>query len=117
MPELQAKAVARHIRVSPFKARLLVDMIRGKNVDEAEAILRYTPNQAKEPILKVLKSAIANAEQNLDLNRDRLYVSQAFVDEGPSIKRFKPRAQGRADHLVHRTSHITVAVGEREEDK
>ena len=116
LPELQAKAIARYIRVSPYKARLLVDLIRGKNVAEAEAVLKYAPHQAKAPVYKVLKSAIANAEQNLNLNKDRLYVSQAFVDEGPSIKRLKPRAHGRADHMLHRTSHITVAVGEREED-
>ena len=112
---MEAKAVAKYIRISPRKARLVVDLIRGKSVDEAEAILRFTPNRAAETIVKVLKSATANAENNLHLNRDELKVVAAYVDEGPSIKRFKPRAQGRADRMLHRMSHITVVVGAREE--
>ncbi|MCL1816219.1 MAG: 50S ribosomal protein L22 [Clostridiales bacterium] len=112
---MEAKAVAKYIRVSPRKARLVVDLIRGKSVDEAEAILRFTPNRAAGATGKVLKSATANAENNLHLNHDELTVMAAYVDEGPSLKRFKPRAQGRADRMVHRMSHITVVVGTREE--
>jgi large subunit ribosomal protein L22 len=112
---LETKAVAKYIRISPRKARLVVDVIRGKGVDEAEAILRFTPNRTAETAIKVLKSATANAENNLHLSHDELKVMAAYVDEGPSIKRFKPRAQGRADRMVHRTCHITVVVGTREE--
>ena len=112
---MEAKAVAKYIRVSPRKARLVVNLIRGKSIDEAEAILRFTPNKAADPITKVLKSATANAENNLHLDREELIVKTAFVDEGPSMRRFKPRAQGRADRMLHRMCHITVAVAEREE--
>lgn len=112
---MEAKAVAKHVRISPRKARLVIDLIRGKNVIQAEAILKYTANRAAEPIIKVLHSAAANAENNLNLSRDSLIVTKAFVDQGPSLKRFKPRAMGRADRMLHRTSHITVVVGDREE--
>ena len=112
---MEAKAVAKYIRISPRKARLVIDLIRGKKVDEAEAILKYTPNRSSEPIIKVLKSATANAEHNLGLSHDELIVTKCFIDEGPVLKRLKPRAQGRADRMVHRTSHITVFVGVREE--
>jgi len=112
---LEAKAVAKYIRISPRKSRLVIDLIRGKNVNQAEAILKFTPNKPAEDIIKVLHSAIANAENNLNLSRDELIVTKAFIDEGPKLKRFKPRAQGRADRMVHRTSHITVVVGTREE--
>ena len=112
---MEAKAVAKYIRISPRKARLVVGLIRGKGIDEAEAILRFTPNRAAAAAIKVLKSAAANAENNLHLSYDELKVMAAYVDEGPSIKRFKPRAQGRADRMLHRTSHITVVVGTREE--
>ena len=111
---MEARAVAKYIRISPRKARLVVDLIRGKSVDEAEAVLRFTPNRAAEAAIKVLKSAAANAENNLHLNRDELKVMAAYVDEGPSLKRYKPRAQGRADRMLHRMSHITVVVGTRE---
>lgn len=112
---MEAKAVAKYIRISPRKSRLVIDLIRGKNVNQAEAILKFTPNKPAEDIIKVLRSAIANAENNLNLSRDDLIVTKAFIDEGPKLKRFKPRAQGRADRMVHRTSHITVVVGTREE--
>ncbi|MDR3288211.1 MAG: 50S ribosomal protein L22, partial [Peptococcaceae bacterium] len=91
---MQAKAVAKYIRVSPRKTRQVVDLIRGKKVNDALAILQFTPHGSTEPVTKVLKSAIANAEHNLDLNADDLYVSQIFVDQGPSMKRIKPRAMG-----------------------
>lgn len=112
---MEAKAVAKYIRMSPRKARQVVNLIRGKNVKEALAILRYTPKGASEPVAKALKSAIANAEHNFEMNTDALYVSQIFIDEGPTLKRFKPRAMGRADVMRRRTSHITVVVGERKE--
>lgn len=112
---MEARAVAKYIRIAPRKARLVIDLIRGKGAKEAEAILKFTPNRAAEPIAKVLHSAIANAENNLSLDKDDLVVTKAFVDPGPSLKRFKPRAMGRADRMVHRTSHITVVVGNRKE--
>ena len=114
---MEAKAIAKFIRVSPRKARQVAALIKGKNIKEAEAILRITPNKAAHLINKVLHSAAANAEENLSLNRDSLVVKNAIIDEGPSLKRIKPRAQGRADRMRHRTSHITVVVSEREEEK
>jgi len=112
---MEAKAIARYIRVSPRKVRQTVDLIRGKKVDEALAILKFLPRLTREPVEKVLKSAIANAENNLDLNRDNLYVTRIWVDQGPTWKRIQPRAMGRADLMRKRTSHITVVVGEKEE--
>ena len=113
---MEAKAIAKYVRVSPRKARLVADLIKGKDIREAEAILRYTPNKASAIIKKVMLSAAANAENNLDLDRNSLVVKAAIVDQGPSIKRYKPRAMGRADRMVHRTSHVTVVVAEREEN-
>ena len=110
---MEAKAVAKYIRISPRKARQVVDLIRGKSVAEAYAILKFTPNKGAELVENVLKSAVANAEHNYDMNVDELYVSQAYVDQGPSLKRFKPRARGRADGIKKRPSHITVMVSER----
>jgi len=112
---LEVKAAARYLRISPRKARLVVVLIRGKGAREAEAILKFTPNKGAELAAKVLNSAIANAENNLSLAKEDLIVTKAFVDEGPSLRRYKPRAQGRADRMVHRMSHITIAVGTREE--
>jgi large subunit ribosomal protein L22 len=110
---VQARAIARYIRVSPFKARQVADLIRGKDVREARAILRYTNKKAAPLIVKVMNSAVANAEHNFDMDSDDLYVSEIYVDEGPSLKRIKPRAYGRGDMIKHRTSHITVVVKER----
>ncbi len=110
---MQARAIARYIRVSPFKARQVVDLIRGKDVREARAILKYTNKKAAPFIAKVMNSAVANAEHNFDMDSDSLYVSEVYVDEGPSLKRIKPRAYGRGDMIKHRTSHITVVVKER----
>jgi len=110
---VQARAIARYIRVSPFKARQVVDLIRGKDVREARAILKYTNKKAAPLIAKVMNSAVANAEHNFDMDSDDLFVSEAYVDEGPSLKRIKPRAYGRGDMIKHRTSHITVVVKER----
>lgn len=112
---MEAKAIAKYVRMSPRKARLVANLIKGKDIQEAEAILRYTPNKAAKVIQKVLLSATANAENNLELDKSNLLVKSAIIDQGPSIKRIKPRAQGRADRMVHRTSHVTVVVAEREE--
>ncbi|NLO89569.1 MAG: 50S ribosomal protein L22 [Clostridia bacterium] len=112
---MEARAVGRYIRISPYKVRQVVDLIRGKDVDEALAILKFTPKRASLVVEKVLRSAIANAEHNYDMDRDNLYISKIFVDQGPVLKRYKPRAFGRADLIRRRTSHITVVVKEREE--
>lgn len=112
---MQAKAIARYVRISPRKVRQVVDLIRGKQVNDALAILQFTPKGATEPVTKVLKSAVANAEHNLELDADELFVTEIFVDQGPTLKRIKPRAMGRADQIRKRTSHITVVVGEKKE--
>jgi large subunit ribosomal protein L22 len=109
---MEAKAVARFVRIAPRKARQVADLIRGKKVEDALAILRFTPRFAAETITKVLKSAVANAENNFQLNRNGLIVSEAFVDQGPTMKRFHPRAQGRMAMIHKKTSHITVVVKE-----
>jgi large subunit ribosomal protein L22 len=111
--QTQAKAVARYVRIAPRKARLVIDLIRGKSVGEALAILKFTPKAASPLIEKVLKSAIANAEHNYNLDPEKLVVEKALVDEGPTMKRFRPRAQGRASRINKRTSHITVVVSEK----
>jgi len=105
-----ARAQARFVRVTPQKARRVIDLIRGMSATEAQALLRFAPQAASEPIGKVLDSAIANASNNYNLDPRTLVVSQAFVDEGPTMKRFRPRAQGRASQILKRTSHITVVV-------
>jgi large subunit ribosomal protein L22 len=112
---MEAKAIARYVHVSPRKARLVVDMIRGKSAGEAANILRFTPKGAAEVVAKVLDSAVANAEHNLKVKPETLFVSQAFVDEGPTLKRIRPRAMGRAFKIRKRTSHVTVVVKQREE--
>ncbi|NLT34871.1 MAG: 50S ribosomal protein L22 [Gaiellales bacterium] len=106
-------ATAKYIRVAPRKARLIVDLIRGRSVRDAKAILSLTPRGAAPVVGKVLASAIANAENNNSLSADDLYVAKAYVDEGPTLKRFRPRAMGRASRIRKRTSHITVCVDER----
>ena len=111
---MEARAIARHLRVSPLKARQVADLVRGKNIDEAIGILRYTNKKSAPLIGKVLKSAVANAEHNNDMDSDELYVSEIYVDEGPTLKRMRPRAYGRADVKRHRTSHVTVILRERE---
>jgi large subunit ribosomal protein L22 len=108
-------ATAKYVRVSPRKARQVADLIRGKSVKEAQAILLLTPRGASPLVAKVLGSAVANAENNNDLVSEDLVVAKAYVDEGPTLKRFKPRAMGRATKIRKRTSHITVAVDLRKE--
>ncbi|HHX95531.1 MAG TPA: 50S ribosomal protein L22 [Clostridia bacterium] len=112
---MEAKATAKYIRIAPNKARQVVNLIRGKDVDEALAILKFTPKRVAEVVEKVLNSAIANAEHNYDMDRENLFVSKIYVDQGPAMKRYKPRAFGRADLIRKRTSHITVVVSEKEE--
>jgi len=107
-----ARASARYVRVTPQKARRVVDLIRGLPTAEAQALLRFAPQAAGETVGKVLDSAVANAENNHDLDPRTLVVTEAYVDEGPTLKRFRPRAQGRAYRIRKRTSHITVVVGE-----
>ena len=106
-------ATAKYIRVSTRKAQAVVDLIRGKSVKEAQAILAYTPKTATEPVLKVLNSALANAENNLEMNRDDLYVAETYANQGPTLMRFRPRAHGRASRIRKRTSHITVILDQR----
>jgi large subunit ribosomal protein L22 len=113
---MQAKAVAKYVRISPRKVRQVVNVIRGKKVNEALAILNFIPNGSRVDVAKVLKSAVANAEHNYDMNVNDLVITEIFVDQGPTIKRIRPRAMGRADQIRKRTSHITVVVGEKEED-
>jgi large subunit ribosomal protein L22 len=112
---MEAKAQARYVRVTPRKARRVVDLIRGKQASEALAVLQFAPQAAGEPVLKVVQSAIANARVKADrasgsFDERELVVQAAFVDEGPTMKRFRPRAQGRAYRINKRTSHITVVV-------
>lgn len=106
-------AKATNVRIAPRKARLVMDLIRGKTVDEALAILRYTPKAASPIIEKVLRSAVANAEHNYNMDTAELVIQKAYVNEGPTMKRFIPRAQGRAGRINKRTSHITVVVNEQ----
>ncbi|TXH40310.1 MAG: 50S ribosomal protein L22 [Actinobacteria bacterium] len=107
---MEARAQARYVRVTPMKARRVADLIRGLPVAEAQAILRFAPQAASEPVGKVLDSAIANAAHNQQLDPSSLVVAAAYVDEGPTMKRFRPRAQGRAYRIRKRTSHITVVL-------
>ncbi|WP_040953119.1 50S ribosomal protein L22 [Gorillibacterium massiliense] len=110
---MQATAYARYIRIAPRKVQLVMDLIRGKQVGEAIAILRHTPKAASPIVEKLLNSAVANAEHNYSLDPNKLVVTQAFVTQGPTIKRFRPRAMGRASRINKRTSHITLAVSEK----
>ena len=112
---MQAKDVAKQVRIAPRKAALVVDLIRGKDVGEAIAILKNTQRGASTPVEKVLNSAVANAEHNYDMDVDNLVVETAYVNEGVTLKRFRPRAQGRASAINKRTSHITVIVSEKKE--
>ncbi|NLT31631.1 MAG: 50S ribosomal protein L22 [Propionibacterium sp.] len=108
-------AIARHVRISPTKVRRVIDNIRGMDVTEALEILRFAPQAAAEPVAKVIASAAANAENTEGLRRDTLYVSQAFVDEGVTMRRIRPRAKGSASRIMKRASHITVVVEPRQE--
>ena len=109
----EGRAVVKHARVSTRKAKLVIDLIRNKGIDEAYAILKYTPRKASEILYKLLKSAEANAVNNNELDRDSLYVSEIYAEQGPTLKRIRPRAQGRAFRIRKRTSHITVVLKEK----
>ena len=108
--QLSARATAKFVRVTPMKARRVIDLIRGKDAADALNTLRFAAQAASEPVAKVLASAMANAENNLDLDPRTLVVTAAYADEGPTLKRFRPRAQGRAFRVRKRTSHITIEV-------
>ena len=107
---VRARAVARYVRMSPTKVRRVIALVKGRPLQEALDILRFSPQAAAEPVYKVIASAAANAENNLDIDRDTLVVAQLTADEGPTLKRIRPRAQGRAYRIRKRTSHITAEV-------
>ena len=114
---MEAKAQARYVRVTPRKARRVIDLVRGTRASEALDVLRYAPQGAAQPVYKLVESAIANAVYNAqnsgeELDADALVISEAFADEGPTMKRIQPRAQGRANRILKRTSHITVVVSD-----
>lgn len=113
---MKAHAKAKYIRQSPYKVRRVLDLVRGLPVDEARVILEFTNRRATQPIRKVLESAVANAEHNLALDAEELVVAEAYADEGPTLKRFRPRARGRATRIRKRTSHITIVVSDLEEE-
>ena len=113
--EQQALARARFIRISPTKVRQVVDLIRDRHVDDARRVLRFSQRAAAAPVAKVLESAIANAEHNFSLPADELFVARAWVDEGPTLRRYRPRALGRATRINKRTCHISIVVGRAEE--
>jgi large subunit ribosomal protein L22 len=113
----EGRAITRYARISSRKVKIVIDLIRGKALDEAYAILRYTPKAASGILLKLLKSAEANAINNNDLNRDELYVAEAYANQGPTLKRIRPRARGSANRIRKRTSHITLVLRERNKGK
>ena len=110
---MEAKAIAKYVRISPRKLRIVMNLIRGRQVAEAFAILKYTPKVGSEVIEKVLRSAVANAEHNFNMNVDKLVVSTCFVDAGPTMKRIHPRSRGQAFKILKRSSHVTVCVDEK----
>ncbi len=112
---MEAKAKVQYVRISPRKVKIVLDLIRNKPVGEAVAILKHTPKAASEYVYKLVKSAAANAENNFSMNPEKLYVSECYVCPGPTLKRMMPRAQGRGDRILKRTSHITVVVKEKED--
>jgi large subunit ribosomal protein L22 len=112
---MKVRAQAKHVRQSPYKVRRVLDLVRGLPVDEARVVLDFTNRKAATTVKKVLGSAIATAEHNFALDADELVVSEAFADEGPTLKRWRPRARGRATRIRKRTSHITIVVADQEE--
>ena len=111
---MEARAYLRYARISPRKVQIVLDLIRNQPADKAMAILKYTPKAASELLEKLLKSAIANAENNHNMDKTKLYVSECFVCPGPIMKRIRPRAQGRAFRVLKRSSHITLVLKEKE---
>jgi large subunit ribosomal protein L22 len=114
---MEARAIARNVRVSPMKARRVVDLIRGLDVADAQNVLTFAPQGASEPVLKLLNSAVANAGNNQQMDTRDLAVVEIFVDEGPTAKRIRPRAQGRAYRIRKRTSHITIVVADSDDER
>lgn len=112
---MKVRAHAKHIRQSPYKVRRVLDLVRGLPVEEARHVLAFTDRRAADPVTKVLNSAVANAEHNFALDADELIVAEAFADEGPTLKRWRPRARGRATRIRKRTCHITIVVSEEDE--
>ena len=110
---MEAKAHLKYARISPRKVKIVLDLIRGKDVAQAMAILKNTPKSASEYLTKLLRSAVANAENNFNMDASKLYISECFVCPGPTLKRIMPRAQGRAFRILKRTSHVTITVKER----
>lgn len=110
---MEAKAVAKYVRISPRKVKPVTDLVRGKHVNEALAILKFTPNKGAKALEKVLKSAIANAENNFDMSTENLYVSEVYANQGPTMKRWRAGSMGRASSILKRSSHIGVVVKER----
>jgi len=111
---MEAKAHLKYMRISPRKVKIVCDLIRGKDTKTAKAILEQTPNAAAELMLKLLKSAVANAENNNEMDPDNLYVSETYANPGPTLKRMRPQARGRGYRINKRTSHITIVVAEKE---
>ena len=111
---MEAKAVAKYVRMSPIKLKPVTDLVRGKNLDEALTILKFTPGKGAEIVEKVVKSAAANAENNFDMDREKLYVYEAYGNQGPTLKRWRPRSQGRAYPILKRTSHVGIVLRERD---
>lgn len=110
---MEARAIAKHVRIAPRKIRIVADLVRGKNVSEAMAILRFTPKVGSKVVEKVIRSAVANAEHNNDMNVDALYISEIFVDQDSTMKRIHPRSRGQAFKILKKSSHVTVVVKER----
>ena len=110
---MEAKATLKYASIAPRKVMIVLDLIRGKQIDEAAAILKYTPKRASYIVGKLLNSAVANAENNFSMNREKLFISRAYADQGPTLKRYLPRAHGRADVLRKRSSHITLVLEEK----
>ena len=111
---MEARAYVKHVRITPRKVKIVCDLIRGKDISEAAAILMNTRKAASEPLIKLLKSAMANAETNHHMDRDKLYVSTEVADPGPTLKRGMPRARGRYNRILKRTTHLTIGVSERD---
>lgn len=110
---MESRAVAKYLRISPRKVRLIMDQVRGKDVEEALNLLSFAPQKGAFLLKKAINSAVANAEQNANIDVDNLYIKRIFADEGPTLKRFRPRAMGRATRIRKRTSHLTVILDER----
>ena len=114
---MKVHAQARFIRQSPYKVRRVLDLVRDLAVPEAREVLEFTNRRASDPIAKVLESAVSNAAHNHALDADELFIIEAFADEGPTLKRYRPRARGRATRILKRTSHVTIVVGDRRDDE